>query len=103
MTVWEMEEAELTDEPRLAGWMGLDEAALVWHEYEEPGGSSYRILLLDGKPEKFSPYDFLGVLGEAPSLETSDTKPPGSRRFRPVAAQSIPLHDRPVSRWLAAL
>ena len=103
MTVLEMEEAELTDEPRLAGWMGLNEVVLVWHEYEGPRGSSYHILLPDGKPEKFSPYDFLGVLGKAPSIETSDTKSLGSRRFRPVAVRSISLHNRAVSRWLAAL
>ena len=71
-TLWQIERHLVTDEPDLAGWLGPDEAVMVIHK-ADMSGSSYRIHLPDGKPQRFSHYDFLGVLG--PPLATALSKP----------------------------
>ncbi len=59
-TVYEADVAEQV----IAGWMGPDDLVIM---RTLPAGSSYLIPLpSEGPGCKFSPYDFLGVLGEAP-------------------------------------
>lgn len=60
--VWDL--GQLIGEPRIAGWLGPDTLVVVLHESAGSGGSSYRLRLPDGEPERFSAYDFLGLLSK---------------------------------------